>query len=291
MINIPLTERLKEIANLVSSQSFFITLFVILILTISILIINVKVKSKAPKFIAAIVYIGIAILVLARYGYYVLILNDSVVEKLFKAFYFPNSVVYLSMLVISLLLMIANIIDKKFSLFAKIINFAAFFLIWFLFVLLVDTTKKAKLNFYNVKDLYSNPTVMILLQASMAIFAVWISVVIIDLIVRKVADKIDNKTKPNTIKNEDSIIKPLTKPIVETVEIPPVVESIPQTVIPPIEPPVAEPIDMTTYQDDTINQIIPSNDFNRIDAYSIVREDNINSTVQEESDEEEIEIL
>ena len=189
MINIPLTERLKEIANLVTSQSFFITLFVILILTIAVLIINVKVKSNAPKYIAAIVYIGLAILVLARYGHYVLTFNDSFVEKVFKAFYFPNLVVYISMLVISLLLMLVNVIDKKFSLFAKIINSVAFFLIWFLFILLVDTVKKTGLNFYDVKDLYSDKTVMILLQASTAIFAVWISVVIIDVAVRKIADK------------------------------------------------------------------------------------------------------
>ncbi len=189
MVNIPLTERLKEIANLVSSQSFYITLFVILILTISALIINVKVKSQAPKYIAAIVYIGMTILVLARYGHYVLTFNDSIVEKFFKAFYFPNLVVYISMLVISLLLMLVNIIDKNFSLFAKIINSVAFFLIWFLFILLVDTVKKTELNFYDVKELYSDQTVMILLQASTAIFAVWTSIVIIDIAVRKIAEK------------------------------------------------------------------------------------------------------
>ena len=189
MVNIPLTERLKEIANLVSSQSFYITLFVILILTISALIINVKVKSQAPKYIAAIVYIGMTILVLARYGHYVLTFNDSIVEKFFKAFYFPNLVVYISMLVISLLLMLVNIIDKNFSLFAKIINSVAFFLIWFLFILLVDTVKKTGLNFYDVKELYSDQTVMILLQASTAIFAVWTSIVIIDIAVRKIAEK------------------------------------------------------------------------------------------------------
>ena len=189
MVNIPLTERLKEIANLVSSQSFYITLFVILILTISALIINVKVKSQAPKYIAAIVYIGMTILVLARYGHYVLTFNDSIVEKFFKAFYFPNLVVYISMLVISLLLMLVNIIDKNFSLFTKIINSVAFFLIWFLFILLVDIVKKTGLNFYDVKELYSDQTVMILLQASTAVFAVWTSIVIIDIAVRKIAEK------------------------------------------------------------------------------------------------------
>lgn len=201
MASIPILGRLKTIGNLITSQSFFLTLFVILVLTLIILLINIKVKSKAPKYVAAIVYFGLAVLVLARYGHYVLTLNDSIVEKFFKAMYFPNLVVYLSMLIISLLLMVANIMDKRFSVFARIINSVSFFLIWFLFILLVDSVKKFGLNFYDVKDLYSNRTVMILLQASMFIFAVWIGVVLIDLIVRRIADKMDNRSLEKDITN------------------------------------------------------------------------------------------
>ena len=201
MASIPILGRLKTIGNLIASQSFFVTLFVILVLTLIVLLINIKVKTKAPKYVAAIVYFGLAVLVLARYGHYVLTLNDSIVEKFFKAMYFPNLVVYLSMLIISLLLMVANIMDKRFSVFARIINSVSFFLIWFLFILLVDSVKKLGLNFYDVKDLYSNRTVMILLQASMFIFAVWVGVVLIDLIVRRIADKMDNRSLEKDITN------------------------------------------------------------------------------------------
>ena len=201
MASIPFLERFKMIGHLVASQSFFVTLFVILVLTLIILLINIKVKSKAPRYVAAIVYFGLAILALARYGHYVLTFNDSIVEKFFKAMYFPNLVVYLSMLIISLLLMIANIIDNRFSVFARIINSVSFFLIWFLFVLLVDSVKKAGLNFYDVKELYSDRTVMVLLQTSMSIFAVWIGSVLIDLIVRKIADKLDKRSLENTTIN------------------------------------------------------------------------------------------
>ena len=152
------------------------------------------------------------------------------------------------------------------------------------YIVLVLICNMFKLGKY-IKEIYSNPTAMILLQASMAIFAVWISVVIIDLIVRKIGDKIDNKAKLNSIKNEKPIIEPISKPIVETVEAPYVVEPIPETT------PIAEPINMATYQNDTIDQIISNNDFNRIDTYNTLQEDNINDTVQEKSDEEEIEIL
>ena len=201
MASISFFERLKTIWNLVVSQSFFMTLFVILILTLIILLINVKVKSKAPRYAAAIVYFGLAVLALARYGHYVLTFNDSVVEKIFKAMYFPNVVVYLSMLIISILLMIANIIDKRFSVFGKIISSVSFFLVWFLFVLVVDTVKQSRLNFYEVKELYSDKTVMVLLQASMAIFCVWIGIFVIDLIVRKIADRMDKRVLE---KNDDN---------------------------------------------------------------------------------------
>ena len=153
---------------------------------------------------------------MGRYGHYVLSLNDSIVEKFFKAIYFPNLIVYLCVLIISILIMIANIIDKRFSAFSKIINSVCFFLIWFLFVLIVDTVKKVGLNFYDVVDLYSDKTVMILLQATMYVFVVWMSVVIIDLIVRKLADKMDknNKTavekaKPDKVIETKSINIPL----------------------------------------------------------------------------------
>lgn len=201
MTDFSLAERFKTIFNLVSSQSFFITLFVILVLTIAILVINIKVKSRAPKYAALLVYVGLAVLVIARYGKYVLSFNDSVVDKFFKALYFPNLVVYLSMLVITLLLLTISLIDRKFSTFTKICNYLCFFVIWFLFVLVVDTIKREGLNFYEVVEIYANKTVMILLQTSMYIFVIWMGILISDLIVRTITKKLDNKDK--TVVNND----------------------------------------------------------------------------------------
>lgn len=193
MSNVSFLKRLGTIFSLIASQSFFMTLFMILLMTTSILLLNIKAKSKAPKYAAAIVYVGLAVLVLARYGSYVLSFNDSVVEKFFKAMYFPNIVVYLSMLVITLLLMAITIVDKKFSVVTKICNTTCFFTIWFLFVLVVDSIKKEQLNFYEVKEIYSNLSIMILIQASMYMFVVWFGVIIMDILVRMISDRMDRK--------------------------------------------------------------------------------------------------
>ena len=193
MTNISLFERLKTIINLVKSQSFFVTLFIILLLTIIVLVINIRVKSKAPKYAAAIAYTGLAILVLARYGNYILSLNDGIVDKFFRAMYFPNIVVYISMLILTILFLIAVIINDKYLTFTKICSVFSFFVTWFLFVLTVDSVKTEGLSFYEVTEIYANGTIMILMQASMCVFGLWCGVLLADLAIRKLSEKIDKK--------------------------------------------------------------------------------------------------
>lgn len=199
-----LLERLQTIFETIISSSFFITLLIILIFTITILVLNTKLKSKAPKIIAIGSYILLMILVLARYGGYVLAINDSVVEKFFKAMYFPNLVVYLSMLLISLLLLALNFINKNYTQITKVFNIICFALIWFFFVLVLDSAKTFGINIYEITDIYQNSTMMILLQASMCVFFVWVGILIMNLAVRKITYKLDNKPKNNEFITNDN---------------------------------------------------------------------------------------
>lgn len=201
MTSFSLFERIKIIFETIFSSSFFITLLVILIFTIALLILNTRLKSKAPKIIAVFSYTLLMILILARYGGYVLAINDSVVEKFFKAMYFPNLVVYIAMLFITLLLLVLNFINKNYSRITKIFNIICFALIWFFFVLVLDTCKTNNINIYEITEIYANSTIMILLQASMCVFFVWIGVLIMNLVVRKAADKLDKQSKEITIEN------------------------------------------------------------------------------------------
>lgn len=211
MSSISFVDRLKTIISLIFSQSFFIVLFGILLLTIALVIVGMKVKSKAPRYIIGILYLGLAVLVLARYGSYVFSLHDSFVDKFFKVVYFPNAVVYLSMLIISILLLVYVLVDDGFSLFSRISTFTFFFLIWFLTVLTLDTMKIEKLNFSEVAELYGNPTTMVLLQSTMAIFLIWCFIIVIELIVRKLSKKMDAKSIENGVPlNEGVSLKDFT---------------------------------------------------------------------------------
>lgn len=191
MTEISFWDRIKTIFEMVFSSTFFISLFIIFILTIIILVVNSKIKSKIPKYLSIIGYLIITIFVFVKYGSYVLSINDSVVEKFFSAMYFPNLVVYLSMLLITLLLLAINFINEKFSLVTKICNVFCFGLIWFFFVLVLDLVKSEGINVYEITEVYSNETLMILLQASMYVFFVWIGILLMNLAVRKISGKLD----------------------------------------------------------------------------------------------------
>ena len=193
MTEISFLDRIKTIFEMIFSSTFFISLFIVLILTIIILIVNSKIKSKIPKYFSILAYLIIMIFVFVKYGSYVLSINDSVVEKFFSAMYFPNLVVYLSMLLITLLLLAINFIYDKFSSVTKICNSFCFGIIWFFFVLILDLVKNEEINVYEITEIYSNETLMILLQASMYVFFVWVGILLMNLAVRKISDKLDHK--------------------------------------------------------------------------------------------------
>lgn len=218
MSSITLLDRIKTIFSLATSQSFFISLFIIILFTVVVLIVDIKVKSKASKYAVGIAYFGVAILILSRYGKYLSNLGDSVVDKFFRGMYFPNVVVYFAMLIISILLLIYVLVDGKFSLFSKISTFSCFSLLWFFFVMLLDTAKGDNVSFYKVEEVYANETIAILMQASMAIFVIWFVIFLADLVVRWMASRMDekdkslnNKTKEKPIKEKKNFGKVLKK--------------------------------------------------------------------------------
>ncbi len=203
MTDFSTTQRLKTIFDTIFSSSFFISLSVILVLTIIMFIVNTKIKSKAPRIISVISYILLMILVLARYGNYVLSINDSIVEKFFKAMYFPNLVVYVAMLIITILLIIINFLTTNYNQITKICNIFCFSIIWFLFVLVLDVAKTESINIYEVEEIYSNSTLMILLQASMAIFCIWLGLLITNFVIRKLSDKLDEGQRKARLRNSN----------------------------------------------------------------------------------------
>lgn len=194
-------ERLSKIFDVIFSSPFFVSLIIVLFLTIIILVINSKVVNKKPKMIASILYVLIAVLVIIRYGKYMLSINDSLVEKVFSAMYFPNLITYLCILLISVFVIIMSFMKKNNNIVTKCGNIFSFGLLWFMFVLILDVARTNNIDVYDVKSIYSNESMLILLQASTYIFIVWMGILLMNYIVKKITSFIEKKNKPNDVIN------------------------------------------------------------------------------------------
>ena len=192
-------ERISMIFSMIISSTFFISLVVIISLTIVILVVNNKVKSKFPKYLSALAYAVIVIYIMIKYGGYFLSINDSFVEKFFSAMYFPNLITYLCMMLITVFILITTFINKKSSFVLKVGNIMSFSIMWFLFVLVLDVVKKNEIDVYDITSIYSNESLMILLQASTYIFFIWMGLLLMNFIVRKISFAMDNKNSSVSI--------------------------------------------------------------------------------------------
>ena len=196
--------RIKSLFQIIFSSPFFISLAIILVLTLIALVINSKTNSKIVKYIVLFSYLLIAIYLFIEYSGSVFKLSDNLVEKVFTVLYFPNLISYICMIIITILLIIFTIFNKKISKFARYANVFVFIVIEFLFVLTLDVIVSKNIDIYSKTAVYSNKTLIVLIQSSMGIFAIWIAVLIIDFI----ANALFNSSKKKKIKTtEDKNIK------------------------------------------------------------------------------------
>lgn len=203
-------DRISMILDMITSSFFFVSLFVIFLLSIIVLIIGTKVNKKITKYTLMGIYALIICFVLYKYGKYAMSFNDTFIEKIFSAMYFPNLITYISMLIISIFIIIINFINKKFSSFFKIVNLLFCGTIWLLFILVLDTVKTNNIDIYDKAAIYSNNSVMILLQASMYIFFIWTGILIVNLIVTKLTKVLDDSQNSEEVNETIDEPKELT---------------------------------------------------------------------------------
>ena len=106
------------------------------------------------------------------------------------------------MLVITIFVLINGFINKNHTNIIKIGNIICFSMIWFLLILVLDVVKSNQIDVYDVKSIYSNETLMVILQASMYVLFIWMGILFINYIVNKINDTFElktNKDKKNTI--------------------------------------------------------------------------------------------
>ena len=210
MEDLSIFEKLKIIFKMIINSPLFLALFIIFILTLIIIIIGNKVKNKLVKIVSLLGYLSILAFLIIQYGEKVLLLCDNFMEKVFTAIYFPSLISYICMMIISALIVVITILGKKMDKFIRCFNMIVFIIIEFLFILTVDKIVSQNIDIYAKTAIFSNKDLLVLIQTSMAVFAIWLIILVIAIIVSVITKSITgDKVKENKkiISKENVIVK------------------------------------------------------------------------------------
>lgn len=170
MADLSIVEKIKLLFNTAISTPFFIAYAVIGIMLVVFMIIDIKKHRKFSKFIYILSGIFLITFFIIKYFNIILKVIDSFIEIILKALYFPNLGIYIIMLIITNITFIYNMVNKKAYKSSKIVSGIINILIDFIFILVIGIISSEKIDITSEVKLYSDATILTLLQISMALF-------------------------------------------------------------------------------------------------------------------------
>lgn len=171
MADLSIVEKIKLLFNTAISTPFFVSYAIVGILLIIFMIIDIRKHKKFSNLIYIVSGIFLITFFVIKYFNVILKLIDSFVEIIMKALYFPNLGIYVVMLIITNATFIYSMFNRKVYKSTKIITGIINVLIDFIFILVIGIISSEKIDITSEVKLYSDATILTLLQISMALFA------------------------------------------------------------------------------------------------------------------------
>lgn len=196
MVEYSLLDKIKTVFNLVvDSPLFLILLLGIILMIVDILLISKK--DRKTKIIYTIISFILIIFFMNSYLESLLKIFDTIIKNVVAIIYFPTVLEYVLMLIISIIILIVSIFSKRMNKIIKRIN--AFVLITnsFIFFLILDEIASSEVDLTNKISIYTNSSLMMLLELSLTIFIVWI----IGLVLYKTIKVLSPKEKNGEVVN------------------------------------------------------------------------------------------
>lgn len=158
---------------IISSPLFLLCLVLGLIILIF-LIICLKKNLKINKWIFIALWGALFTILIIKYSDITIKLLDGLFDYMFKVLYFPDLPIYTIVLIISNILFILSVINKKIETPYKILNTVSATILDIILVLVIDIVSRNNIDIYNSVNIYSNSNLLVLLELSIAIFVSWL---------------------------------------------------------------------------------------------------------------------
>ena len=167
---------LQIITNTVTAMShsnvFVLILFELAILVLS-LVFYKFINKKLVKSVAVISSIIILIFYGINYVDTLMIFIDNVTTKIMEFIFFPTTLEFMITMVLSFAIMFISLINKKENRIVKIINTIIPIIISFIFLCIIENINVMNISF-NEFSVFTDPTLMSLNEAAIALFVAWI---------------------------------------------------------------------------------------------------------------------
>ena len=209
MVKYTAIEKLNVLLAIIKSSPFFLTCFIVGLFIISFVALDFKTTKKVRGKLMLLCLVATIGFIIYKYYNYLLSISDNLVEEIFMALYFPNLAVYSIIILITNICLFSSLINKKTKNSFKVVNIFSCVLIDFLFILILETIIKNKIDVYETLTVYSNKELLILLELSTCVFLGWLFVVmflnLVNMTVKK--EKVEEKVKENILYEAPSFNK------------------------------------------------------------------------------------
>lgn len=198
-------DKIKILMNIIVSSPFYIGLIVALVVVLMVFIVSIVLKRKLSKWI----YIGIWLLfilsIIIIYRNFMFNLFDNLFDTIFMALYFPNLSTYIIILTVTNFFFLYSLLKKKLDKLYKILNITNTILIDVLFVIIIGVITSNNINVYEELTVYSNSSLLVLLELSSALFTAWILLNLLTTTYYKLKKYDDNENVSKGIKTPEII--------------------------------------------------------------------------------------
>lgn len=170
-------------------------IFAILILLITFVYMFKKISSRKYMLIVSVLMIlmfGVSIV-----SNYKILMDtfDNFSTIFFRNIYFPSIYVYIGILVFNFVVFITSVLSVKKKKVYKVINTINFILNNILFAIVLNIIAKNKIDIFSMSSLYTNTSLVAILELSIGTFAVWLFCLLVIYITNVICDRIMIKKK------------------------------------------------------------------------------------------------
>lgn len=170
-------------------------IFAILILLITFVYMFKRISSRKYMLIVSVLMIlmfGVSIV-----SNYKILMDtfDNFSTIFFRNIYFPSIYVYIGILVFNFVVFITSVLSAKKKKIYKVINTINFILNNILFAIVLNIIAKNKIDIFSMSSLYTNTSLVAILELSIGTFAVWLFCLLVIYITNVICDRIMIKKK------------------------------------------------------------------------------------------------